>query len=246
MVTCTDAVKEAVTKLGRVVSTREVINYIYKKYPDKPWKENSIQCHLIGLSVNHPSSRYYPTQRRQACLFWVGGGRYRLYDPEKDGKWVANDKGVHLVGEQGLENTESEEVSPEAVISLERDLEEYIIENLNQIESGLKLYSKEGITGRQFNTDVGRIDILATDKNDNFVVIELKAGAANYPVVGQILGYISWVRQNIAKDKEVKGIIIAHNFERRLRFASSETANVSLKTYEVNFTFKDVQNDINQ
>jgi len=245
MVTCKDAVIEAVTKLGSVVSTREVIDYVYNKYPDKPWKESSIRCHLIGLSVNHPSSRHYPTLHRQACLFWVGRGRYRLYDPKKDGKSVVEDRQASLFGEKGLEDIEREEISSEAVISLERDLEEYIIGNLNQIEDGLRLYSKKGIRGRQLNTDVGRIDILAMDKNDNFVVIELKAGTANYPVIGQILGYISWVRQNIAKDKEVRGLIIADNFDRRLKFASLETTNVSLKTYQVNFTFKDAQNDVN-
>lgn len=238
MVTCTDAVKEAVTNLDRVVSTRDVINYIYKKYPDKPWKENSIQCHLIGLSVNHPSSRHYPTQRRQACLFYVGRGHYRLYDLENDGKWIADDRGVHLADEEDLED---QEPYIETTISLERDLEEHILRNLDQIEAGLELYEKEGLSGRQFNTDVGRIDILAMDKNNNFVVIELKAGTANYSVIGQILGYISWVRQNIADGKEIRGIIIADDFDKKLMYGASEIPNISLKKYEVNFTFKDIK-----
>ena len=246
VVTCKDVVKEAVANLGRVVSTGEVIDYVYNKYPDKPWKASSIRCHLIGLSLNHPTSRHYPTLHRQACLFWVGRGRYRLYDPTKDGKSVVEDRQASLFGEKGLEDIEREEISGEAMISLERDLEEYILRNLNQIEDGLRLYSKKGIRGRQLSTDVGRIDILAVDKNDDFVVIELKAGTANYPAIGQILGYISWVRQNIAKNKKVGGIIIADDFGKKLKYASSETTNVSLKTYEVNFTFKDVQNDINQ
>lgn len=126
------------------------------------------------------------------------------------------------------------------MISLERDLEEYIIRNLNEIESGLELYSQEGITGRQFNTEAGRIDILAIDTNGNFVVIELKAGAANYSVIGQVLGYMGWVRQNIAKGKDVRGMVIADDFDSKTKYASSEISNVSLKTYEVNFTFNDV------
>lgn len=246
MITCKDVVKEAVAKLGRVVSTGQVIDYVYSKYPNKPWKESSIRCHLIGLSVNHPSSRHYPTLHRQACLFWLGKGRYRLYDPKRDGTSVVEDRQASLFGEKGLEDMESEQISSEAMISFERNLEEYILRNLNQIEDGLRLYSEKGIRGRQLNTDVGRIDILAMDENDNLVVIELKAGTANYPVVGQILGYISWVRQNIAKDRKVRGIIIADDFDKKLKYASSETANVSLKTYEVNFTFKNVQNDIDQ
>ena len=245
MVTCTDAVREAVTSLNRVVSTRDVIDYIYKKYPDKPWKENSIQCHLIGLSVNHPSSKHYPTQRRQACLFFAGRGKYRLYNPENDGRWVADDKGVHLAGEENLSDIEDEETFIETTISLERDLEDHIIRDLDQIEDGLTLYSKDGLNGRQFNTDVGRVDILATDKNNNFVIIELKAGKAHHSVISQILVYMSWVRQNIADGKEVRGIVIADDFDKKLMYGASETPNISLKKYKVNFTFKDIEMKFN-
>lgn len=136
-----------------------------------------------------------------------------------------------------------EETAIAATISLERDLEEYIVKNLGQIEDGLKLYSKQNITGRQFNTEVGRIDILALDKNSNFVVIELKASTANYSTIGQILGYISCVRQNVSEGKEVRGIIIADDFDRKLKYATTEIPNVLLKKYEVNFTFRDVDND---
>lgn len=234
MVTCKDAVIEAVKELGRVVSTREVIDCVYRKYPDKPWKQVSIRCHLTGLSVNHPSSKHYPTLHRQACLFYVGGGRYKLYDPEKD------NIDVHVEDEDSLEDVDSDEYI-EATISLERDLEEYIIRDLNQIETDLELYSKEGVTGRQFNTEVGRIDILAVDKNGDFVVIELKAGTASNSVIGQILGYISWVRQNISQGRNVRGIIIADDFDKRVKYASSEMPNISLKKYEVTFILKDVQ-----
>ena len=205
MVTCKDAAIDAVTKLGRAVSTKEVTDYIYSKYPDKPWKEVSIRCHLTGLSVNHPSIKHYPTLHRQACLLYVGGGKYKHYNPEK------NDIDVPTEEEESSDDIDNEEIF-ESAISFEKDIEEYIIRDLNQIENGLELYSKEGLNGRQFNTEVGRIDILAIDKNLNFVVIELKAGTAKYSVIGQILGYISWVRQNIAEGREVRGIIIADNF----------------------------------
>ena len=245
MVTCKDAVKEAVTKLGGIVSIGQVTDYIHKKYPDKPWKRNTIQCHLIGLSVNHHSSQYYPSLRKQACLFYIPRGRFRLYDPENDGRWVVDDKGVHLAGEENLGDIEDEETFIETTISLERDLEDHIIRNLDQIEDGLTLYSKDGLNGRQFNTDVGRVDILATDKNNNFVVIELKAGEAHHSVISQILVYMSWVRQNIADGKEVRGIVIADDFDKKLMYGASETPNISLKKYEVNFTFKDIEMKFN-
>ncbi|MCL4325670.1 MAG: endonuclease NucS [Candidatus Thermoplasmatota archaeon] len=232
-VTCKDAVIEAVKELGGVVSAKEVIDWIYRKYPDKPWKQSSIRAHLIGLSVNHPSSKHHPTLHHHACLFYLGGGRYKLH-LEKD------NIDAHVEGDDSLEDVDSDE-DIEATISLEKDLEEYIIRNLNQIENGLELYSKKGITGRQFSTDVGRMDILAIDKDGNFLVIELKAGTARYSVIGQILGYISWVRQNISQGRGVRGIIIADDFDKKLKYASSEIPNIFLKKYEVTFTLKDVQ-----
>ena len=142
--------------------------------------------------------------------------------------------------EDSLENVDIDEYIG-ATISLERDLEEYLMRDFNQIEIGLRLYSKEGVTGRQFNTEVGRIDMLAVDKNGDFVVIELKAGTASNSVIGQILGYISWVRQNIAHGRNVRGMIIADDFDKRVKYASSEMPNISLKKYAVTFMLKDVQ-----
>lgn len=234
MATCKDAVINALKELGGVTSTKEVIDCVYKNYPDRPWKPVSIRCHLIGLSVNHPSSKHYPTLHRQACLFHVGNGRYRLLNPKED---IVDSPQNY---ENDVESIDSDEFI-EATISLERDLEQYIIRDLGQIENGLKLYSDKGISGEQFNTEVGRIDILSLDKNDDFVVIELKAGTANYSVIGQILGYISWIRKNLANGKRVRGIIIADDFDKRVKYASLELSNIQLKKYEVSFKIKDVE-----
>jgi len=43
------------------------------------------------------------------------------------------------------------------------------------------------------------------DKAGAFVVIELKAGKAVDSVCGQILGYIAWVRKELAGGKKVRG-----------------------------------------
>jgi hypothetical protein len=172
-------------------------------------------------------------------LFSLGGGKWRLYNPEKDGEWEWDRKGVRLVGEE-MEEIEDEESRVEASITFEADLGEYIVNNLDQIEEGLTIYSEEGLDGRQYNTDVGRVDILALDKNGNFVAIELKAGIAKYHAIGQILSYISWIRRNLAGKKEVKGIIIARDFDDKLKYATQELPNIALKKYNVRFEFQDV------
>ena len=232
-----EMIREAIEELGNA-KPRTIMDFINRKYPEVEVKKDSFRADIIGCSVNHTSSHHYSGMPK--FLFYERDkGVYQLYNPEKHGKWIVSEKGAHMVG-QPINNIESEEISSEAEISLERDLEEYIIRNLDQIDEGLKLYSKEGVSGRQFNTNIGKVDILSVDKNNNFVVIELKAGTANYSVIGQVLGYIHEVRQNIASGKEVKGIIIADDFEKKLMAAVFEIPHVSLKKYRVNFTFEDV------
>jgi hypothetical protein len=239
MATCADAVREVVKEPDKIYSNSEVIDLIYQKYTERPWKDVSIRCHLIGLSINHPSSIHYPTLHRQAFLFSLGRGNYRLYDPEKDGNWIVDKKGTRLVDDD-LGEVEDEESLVEASFTFERDLEDHIFANLNQIEEGLQVYSEEGVQGRQYTIDVGRIDILALDKNSNFVVIELKVGEAKYHAIGQILSYMSWVRKNLAGEREVRGLIIADDFDQKLRYATSELDNLELKKYMVSFDFESV------
>jgi hypothetical protein len=158
--TLSDVIREITSNWGGVFTVDEVIRAIYEKYPQKPWKENSIRAHLVGLSINHPSAHHYPTLFKQAFLYNVGPGKYKLYDPEVD-----------ELSKEDLIAEEEEVVS----ISLERDLEEYLIRDLSKIEEGLKLFEERGLTGRQFKIEKGSIDILALDKDQNLVVIECMA-----------------------------------------------------------------------
>ena len=62
----------------------------------------------------------------------------------------------------------TELVSKDVASITEHDLEKFLIKNLDKIEDGLKFLDK------QVSIQDGRIDILARDKSDNFVIIELK------------------------------------------------------------------------
>jgi hypothetical protein len=165
----------------------------------------------------------------EAAQLWklMNEGRY---DETRDDPWA--------IWERSNGGKVDERIS--ASISFEKDLEEHIAKNLNQIEQGLSLYKKGKKTGRQFAIDFGFIDLLTKDKNGDFVVIELKVGKATYEVIGQILSYIGWVRQNLAKNGKVRGIIIADDFHERVRFAAQEIPNLLQKQYEVSFAFKEI------
>lgn len=126
---CRDAIRVAFEENPRVLTTAEVIDLVYAKHTDRPWQRNSIAATLIGLSVNHSSSHHYPTERRHAFLFSLGAGRYRMWDPARDGTWEVTPNGVQLI-DDSEEAAIAEDVAGDddgatgMSLSLERDLEQ--------------------------------------------------------------------------------------------------------------------------
>lgn len=125
---------------------------------------------------------------------------------------------------------------------LEEYLENFIVKNWNNINFGesLMLYiDDEGTPAQQYPTSEGFIDLLAKDADGNLVVIELKKGRSNQQVVGQILSYVGWVKNNLAvKDQKVRGIIIAADSNQALLDAVGTVSNfISVKYYKVKFNF---------
>ena len=113
----------------------------------------------------------------------------------------------------------------------EKTLEDNIEANLAIIGNAIGRDLR--IEGRQFQTTVGPIDILARDKsNGQYVVIELKKGRAADRVFGQISRYIGWVRENLAEGRAVAGVIVADRIDDKLRAAvAAYDSDVQLVRY---------------
>jgi len=241
-VTCDQAVTEVFAGENNILTTNEVIERIYKKYPEKPWKASTISHNLIGMSVNHSSRRHHTSLWKYELLYSLGNGRFRRYDPAQDGKWEVTYQGVRLLDSEETEVQEELETEAlETSLSLESDLEKSLLVNLEQLEQGLQLYRSSNMYGRQLETGkVGRIDILGIDKNKDFVVIELKAGKADDRACSQILRYMGWVMEHLAGNRNVRGIIVANEFSDFLKYAVKAAPNLTLKKYEFHFDFKEV------
>lgn len=143
-----------------------------------------------------------------------------------------------------LEVTPPPPPEAEFALSLERDLEDYLETNLQVIEPGLRPYREGEIKGRQFGTDVSRIDLLGQDASGNFVIIELKAGEADRTVLGQILPYMGWVREHLAGGKAVRGVVVASDFSQDVLSATRVLSNFSLYKYSVQFSFRKVAPEV--
>src|SRR5690606_14092979 len=84
---------------------------------------------------------------------------------------------------------------------LELHLQDYLFRNWSRHFPDFTLF--EGDRGREFITSdpsVGIIDFLCTDRTGDYVVIETKRNLADRQAVGQILGYMGWVKARLAGD----------------------------------------------
>jgi hypothetical protein len=136
-----------------------------------------------------------------------------------------------------IQDEEEVERMAEVNMQMENDLENFLVENLHLIDKDLKLFQDEqGKSGRQYITEIGDIDLLCK-KNNDFVVIELKKGRSSDKVVGQISRYIGWVKEKLANGNNVKGIIIVHDFDNKLKYAALANPNIELKYYKISIEF---------
>jgi hypothetical protein len=124
---------------------------------------------------------------------------------------------------------------------MEKQLEDFIISNWNETELGKKydlIYEEGALISQQYRTDIGIIDILAKDKNTkSYVVIELKKNQTSDDTVGQAMRYMGWVEEKL-NDPNVKGIIVAGQFDQKLHYAMKRAKDIEIFIYEVDFKLK--------
>ena len=103
---------------------------------------------------------------------------------------------------------------------LESGLEEAVKKNINQLD--LKLADESIQQQCSLDIGIGRTDLICRDRENNYVVLELKSVQTSDTVVGQILRYIGYIRENWAdkEGKKVKGIIITPGYDEQLRLAA--------------------------
>ena len=136
--------------------------------------------------------------------------------------------------EQHEDNVSSESL-------LEKDLQKYIVKNLNSFFNN----SSIELIGTEFATQAGRIDILARNDNNNITVIELKIGTASRDAVGQLLSYIGAIKKmEDFEDDYVRGILIAENIDDKAQFAISELEDIHAYEYRTHFKLKSIEDSI--
>lgn len=131
-------------------------------------------------------------------------------------------------------------VEDPVAFAMEKHLEDFLVKNWAQTELAqqFRIYEEDGeLVGQQYGTDAGPIDILAVSKDgQRLLVVELKRGRASDVVVGQILRYMGYVKEQIAEPHQtVEGAIIALDDDQKLRWAIAVVPSIRFYRYQVSF-----------
>lgn len=132
------------------------------------------------------------------------------------------------------------DIEDPVAFAVEKHLEAFLVANWNQTLLGkdYAIFEEDGEpVGQQYATDAGPIDVLAVSKDKRrLLVVELKRGRASDVVVGQLLRYMGFVREQIAEDDQVvEGVIIALDDDQKLRWALVAVPSISFYRYQVSF-----------
>lgn len=150
------------------------------------------------------------------------------------GGYISPSLGDTDVQSSGLECDSESDVEPRQKLALERDLQSALRRSIDSLEPGLTIIDD----GIETSVSSGRVDILCKDAAGALVVIELKAGMTDTRVVAQTLGYMGDLIED-DPEARVRGIIVAHDFDKRTRAAVKAVPNLTLKRYAIQFSFED-------
>lgn len=219
---------------GDVLEKQQVLDWFSENYP--LIKKGTITAHLLRMSTNAPSRvHYHPKAGDDDLLYQLDGSRFRLYEPASDSPPIYLDA---LPPPPPLEQEDPSQVQ----FAYEADLRNFLVKNLNLIEPGLKLYEDEGINGVEFPAGGRWIDILAVSKAGELVVIELKVSRGYDRVIGQLLRYIGWVKENLAENgQKVRGVIVARSISEDLLLATRDLPSLGLFEYQLSVQLKGVR-----
>lgn len=157
---------------GKPFAPIDIINKIHEKNPSV--KANTIRCHIIGMTPNHPSSKYYPSVRKNHAAFdYLGNGQYQMFgetgitkieetkkEPVKEEEKMAEWEKlrIKIVNLQG-------DISPFQVVFLDRDVFKRFCDNLR---SNLENLREICITG--YFSETIRTELESIAQNDYYHV----------------------------------------------------------------------------
>ena len=223
MATMSQAIKEAFGESGGALSREAIKRSVESRYPGQ-WQPTTLSVHLYACAINNPKA-YVHHLHSERFLYKHADGTFELYEEKAHGPnlWAPN---------EAEDVSEEAEQAIEASISLERDIEDQLVHQLDALEESLTF------VGRQVKCDVGRVDIVGRGADGATVVVELKVGEAKDSAIGQIARYMGWHQQHQGAGT-VRGILVASDFPEGVQYAARAMPNLALRRYRIQLAFED-------
>jgi hypothetical protein len=139
------------------------------------------------------------------------------------------------------EKTEEEDNKNTKINSFtyERDLKYSMVTQVEELFPGYKIFGKQN-EGIEYPIGGRRIDLLLENiVEKELLIIELKAGAADYNVLAQISNYYGLLSKEFP-NKKIKGIIIAGEIDESLINACSITEKIGVMKYQMKLTLEKI------
>lgn len=213
-----DVVRDCIAELG--VSTQHavlhthVLRWLRAKYP--AIMKATVADHLRRITTNDPNRGHFGATATDDLLFAVLD-RYRLYDVERDPTPIYEPRATRPLDGSAPERSGE----PHTYRSEARD---HLVRHLHLIEDGLRLYTDEDgrAIGVRYPIGNWHVDVLALDRSDDFVLIELKLSQHDFIAVPFLRHCVSWMRFSRAqKHQQVRGVIAAKETSDEFRDACS-------------------------
>ncbi|HLC28729.1 MAG TPA: hypothetical protein VJL07_04700 [Dehalococcoidia bacterium] len=109
-------IQDALAEMPEPFTTADMLDWFRTKYPKI--KETSLRAHIIGMSVNNPTRRYYASTLSHGVLYRLGRSQFTRYDPSRHGSFDPYGR------QQGVSDVDSIDVfAPEEVSLGEEQVE---------------------------------------------------------------------------------------------------------------------------
>ncbi|WP_186194017.1 endonuclease NucS domain-containing protein [Burkholderia gladioli] len=247
-------IRDAVQPLGRETSNAEIKQLLLRDWPEL--NQATINAQITICTVNRPGRVSYPENKkarlangRYDFLFGTDRGKVVWYDANLHGLWAIEDTPdglkVRRVDDDAegvttpLDGEASEPVDDGfggGAFALESHLRDYLARNppSTTTHGPLTLFvDADGRDGVEYQTDCGPADLVFLDRDQNFVVFELKLGRGPDAALGQVQRYMGWIEHHVAKGKTVSGVIVANSISDKLKYAGKVAPRVQLMEYRL-------------
>jgi hypothetical protein len=224
---------------GGYFTRKEILGWFQKNYAKI--KQATVNAHLILMSTNARSRIHYNVSPTGAddLLFQIDRSNFRLYAKDSDPPPIYKQNAEEGTDEDADNGDEERPDMHE--FAYEKDLKNFLVNNMHVIRTSLRVYQDGDINGVEFPVGNRNVDILAVENDSDFVVIELKVSKGYDKAVGQLLYYMGWIQQNLAESgQKVKGMIIARTISDDLRTATSQVNDVELFEYQLSISLKKI------